>query len=58
MEKFRFCSKCGSKNIKPIYFMEAIDNRFECNSCNSIIFPLEGNEDFRKDFLEELNGKN
>ncbi|HZX19704.1 MAG TPA: hypothetical protein VFF13_01675 [archaeon] len=47
-----FCPRCGSTNIKPIYFMETADNRVQCNACNTIVFPIEGTEKFRKEFLE------
>ncbi|MEK6957416.1 MAG: hypothetical protein AABW99_00335 [archaeon] len=48
----KFCSRCGSTDLKPLYFMEAIDNRMQCMGCNVIEFPVEGTEKFRKEFLE------
>ncbi len=54
----KFCSRCGSMNLKPLYFMETIDNRVQCMDCNVIEFPVEGTEKFRKEFLEERkNGR-
>lgn len=54
----KFCPKCGSRNLKPIYFMEAIDNRVECMGCNTIEFPVESSEKKRKEFLEGIkNGR-
>ncbi|HZX33841.1 MAG TPA: hypothetical protein VFF09_00510 [archaeon] len=54
----KFCPKCGSTNVKPIYFMESVDNRVQCISCGTIELPFEGDEKFRKNFLGGLkNGK-
>ena len=52
-EKVLFCSKCGSKNIKPNYDMGTIDNRVECLDCNTLEFPIEATEKVRLIFLED-----
>lgn len=50
---------CGSTNIKPIVYGEfGLDNRVQCIDCNTIGFPISGDEKFYKNFLEEKkNGK-
>lgn len=53
----KFCGKCASLSIKPIYSMETIDNRVECQDCKTIEFPIEASEKAREDFLAELNEK-
>lgn len=54
-----FCMRCGSTNIKPIVYGEfGLDNRVQCIDCDTIGFPISGDEKFYKNFLEEKkNGK-
>lgn len=55
MNVVRFCPRCGSTELKPIVYGEGgFDNRSQCNGCNTISFPLEGDEKFYGKFLGGL----